>query len=713
MKPRAYAAVAAGLAVAVAGGWTWWVRHSAQPWQSPEWRVPSLTAAAALARDPLSGAVTVRAATRLDAIRALGFAHASDRFWQMDLRRRQALGTRAEMLGRAFADEDELARRLGFSQVADACWAALPTGERDRLTAYAEGVNAGLASLGGTTAQHRAWGVRPKSWAPRDAILVAQAQFLELHGGTWERDRQLGAIRERLGLPWAKFFTNPFGAAEIPGPRELALNTRIDDDEKLPTPLAEEAATLLARERRPARHEGLLTDVTEGGTPAIDVRWQQTLSLPSDWYYAELRFNEGGGAEVVRGLSWPGLPLTFIGTNGRVAWGVSPLVADTADLVLLPRSDIDPEVLYVQGKAIVKLETRREVIAVRGEKDRPVDVLVSQWGPVLGRGEKQQYLALHWTASRADAINFTFAELERAESVAAVEEIAARSAWTPLRLAATDRGGQALQTAIGRVPLRVGFDGTLPVHFAYGDRRWEGLEPAKPFSVPGAAGTLCTSTGEPSSPWTELLAQTVQNEAPRGVEGWEKLRALASDPATATLAAEAFGRHARARTLAPLLRRPAQRYEDFGYGPLAADDAALRLVREKPAHLLDPRYGSWDDVLVNAAADTVAEVDALQKLTARPTILRPKSAGWRAWELTGLSLPATAAAHFPNYPDLTPSGEALRVLAEPSGRLRFAAPGGATEHPAQASRESWHEAWKNGIYLTPAADGRDAVLLKP
>ncbi|WP_404424643.1 penicillin acylase family protein [Nibricoccus sp. IMCC34717] len=713
MKPRALVAATTGIALCAAAGWAWWVRHAAQPWQVNEWRVPSLSAEAAIQRDPATGAVTLRASTRLDAVRALGFAHASDRFWQMDLRRRQALGTRAEVLGKAFVDDDELARRLGFSKVADAVWAALPDNDRARLTAYAEGVNAGLASLGGTTAQHRAWGVQPRAWEPRDAILVAQAQFLEWHGRSWERDRQLGLIRERLGLAWAQFFANPFGAAEIPGPKALALNTRVDDDEALPTPLAEEAAALLTREHRPAPHEGLLTDIAEAGGPAIDARWRQALAAPSDWYYAELHFTEASVPKVVRGLSWPGVPLTFLGSNGRVAWGVSPLVADTADLVLLPRSDIDPEVLYVQGKAIVKLETRHEVIAVRGEKARSVDVLVSQWGPVLGRGEKQQYLALHWTASRAEAINFTFADLELAESTAAVQEIAARSAWAPLRLAATDSAAQAVQTAIGRVPVRTGFDGSMPIHFAYEDRRWEGLEPAKPFSVPGAGGTMCTAAGEPWSPWTETLARVLQQEAPRGVEGWDTLRALVAEPATAALVGDAFGRHARARTLAPLLRRPAQRYEDFEYGPLAADEAALRLVREKPAHLLDPRYGSWDDVLVNAAADTAAEASALQKLAAKPAAIAPLAAGWRAWELWGLSLPASSRTHVFNYPSPAPGGEALRAVAPVHGGFRFAAPGGATDHPAAAARAGWHDAWRSDGWVTPAAGGKDAVLLKP
>src|SRR6185436_6827227 len=70
-----------------------------------------------------------------------GYATASDRLWQMDLFRRTARGELAEMLGagpnNVVVDQDKLHRTYGFSQTADAEYAALSPRSQALLQAYA------------------------------------------------------------------------------------------------------------------------------------------------------------------------------------------------------------------------------------------------------------------------------------------------------------------------------------------------------------------------------------------------------------------------------------------------------------------------------------------------------------------------------------------------------------------------------------------------
>src|SRR3989442_115555 len=85
-----------------------------------------------------------------DAARVLGYLHAGERLWQMDLFRRQGSGTVAEILGQGALESDIIVRQLGIRRGCEGAWnsAEVPAQLRAELVAYAEGVNARIAELG-------------------------------------------------------------------------------------------------------------------------------------------------------------------------------------------------------------------------------------------------------------------------------------------------------------------------------------------------------------------------------------------------------------------------------------------------------------------------------------------------------------------------------------------------------------------------------------
>ena len=93
------------------------------------------------------GIPTVRAASRRDAMFGLGVAHAQDRLWQMETHRRIGAGRLAEAFGEAALDTDRFLRMLGVRRVAAAQWANASPASREALQAYADGVNAVIATL--------------------------------------------------------------------------------------------------------------------------------------------------------------------------------------------------------------------------------------------------------------------------------------------------------------------------------------------------------------------------------------------------------------------------------------------------------------------------------------------------------------------------------------------------------------------------------------
>ncbi|HUP65264.1 MAG TPA: penicillin acylase family protein, partial [Thermoanaerobaculia bacterium] len=133
-----------------------------------------LSAPVTIERDSL-GVPTVRASNRLDAARALGFLHGQDRFFQMDLLRRQPAGELSELFGGLAYDSDRTMKLHRFRYRAER---AIETGsepQRRILEAYTAGVNSGLTALDDLPFEYILLRVEPVPWRLEDSILVLYA----------------------------------------------------------------------------------------------------------------------------------------------------------------------------------------------------------------------------------------------------------------------------------------------------------------------------------------------------------------------------------------------------------------------------------------------------------------------------------------------------------------------------------------------------------
>jgi len=234
-------AISVGLLVLLAAGAALWLRiavRASLPQLDGERRIQGLAAPVVIERDDL-GVPTIRAASQLDASRALGFLHGQDRFFQMDLLRRQAAGELAEILGPAAVDMDFQHRVHRFRERARFVLSAASPGDRALLAAYAEGVASGLAALRKKPFEYLALRVDPVPWRPEDSLLAIYAMFLELNQETWQKEGVMGNLRDSLPKPLFDFLTpvgtewdapDDMGPAlaqlPIPGPEVLDLRRR-------------------------------------------------------------------------------------------------------------------------------------------------------------------------------------------------------------------------------------------------------------------------------------------------------------------------------------------------------------------------------------------------------------------------------------------------------------------------------------------------------
>ena len=148
-----------------------------------------LTEPVAIERDA-DGVPTVRARNREDLSRALGFLHAQDRFFQMDLLRRQGAGELSELFGPLTVAMDRESRQHGFRRRVAAVVQAMTPDQLRQVDAYTAGVNAGLAALGARPWEYLALRAPPRPWTREDCVLVMDAMAASLEtDGSDERSR--------------------------------------------------------------------------------------------------------------------------------------------------------------------------------------------------------------------------------------------------------------------------------------------------------------------------------------------------------------------------------------------------------------------------------------------------------------------------------------------------------------------------------------------
>ena len=171
--------------VAAVGGWLW--LRTSLPELDGEVVLTDLSGPVEVVRDR-HGIPHILAQNEEDALFALGFVHAQDRLWQMEMNRRVGAGRLAEVLGAAALDTDRLLRTLGLYRRAEATRAYLTPESRHRIGAYTRGVNAWLEARDGPLPpEFLILGFEPSRWRTADSLVWPKVMALDL-GREWTRD---------------------------------------------------------------------------------------------------------------------------------------------------------------------------------------------------------------------------------------------------------------------------------------------------------------------------------------------------------------------------------------------------------------------------------------------------------------------------------------------------------------------------------------------
>ncbi len=354
--------------------WVFYLWISAQraiPDMSGEVEVEGLTGSITIARDE-RGIPIISAGSERDAYFGLGYAHAQDRLFAMELMRRQGQGRLAELIGPLAVRADKYTRTLGlYRRVQE----DLPDLHPDVIAvaeSYAAGVNAWIESGHPLPVEYHALWFEPEPWQPADSMVWQKIMGLRL-SGNWNEELADALLIEKLGIEKARQLWPQQGPTDqmilweqtAATFGDLRFSQLLDDLTEVLRPTIASNVWAINGER------------TTSGSPLLASDPHLGFQAPNLWYLAGLEYP----GHNIFGATVPGVPFHLIGQNDHVAWGLTTVHADTGDLFIERVSDDGDS--YETPEGMVPFHVREEKINVRFGASVDLTIRESHHGPIV------------------------------------------------------------------------------------------------------------------------------------------------------------------------------------------------------------------------------------------------------------------------------------------------------------------------------------------
>jgi penicillin amidase len=431
---------------------------------------------------------------------AQGFVQAQDRLFQMDLWRRSAQGRLSEVLGLNFVERDAATRRVQYRGEMAAEWASYGPGVKPIAEAFVRGVNAWVAMAREHVPEEFALaGWLPELWSPEDLLNRTDA-FV---AGDAELDVFRGRLVAAVGERRADAFFAAAAPYRIPAGLDInAVSAVVGDALRrvgtAPFFLGLAApVTLSAAAAATGSNAWAVSGKRSGsGAPLLANDPHRAFAHPSLRYLVHLN---APGWNVI-GAASPWLPGVIIGHNDRVAWGMTAVAADTADVYVERVNPSNPHQVEYRGRW-VDTKVVPDPIVMKGQaKPFPFERELTPNGAIVA-SDTDRHLAftVRWSGSEPGAAGELAAlALDRARSSAELRASLARWKLPAVEVIYADVDAVAGRQVAGLVPIRSGWDGALPVPGWTGTFEWRGWRSLDnlPHELLPKAGGLAVSANQ-------------------------------------------------------------------------------------------------------------------------------------------------------------------------------------------------------------------------
>ncbi len=442
-----------------------------------------------------------------DAFMALGYLHAKERLFQMVLQNHLAGGRISEIVGGYANSSDKYYRTIGLNRAAlkSMEW-FIENADSNPDVAYAlelidaevEGVNAFINSMTSATTpiEFKILGITPEPWTRYDVFLWTSMMSWSLSGSMFDFQRLwlkqtinndtlyndmfpdelpyvVPIIPEQYNLSIVEYPNAPGGKPASPVP--ITFGSEYAEEAQIPK---KKLNALMKTINDVISPFGIMDQIgsnnwvvhgsrTSTGMPILANDPHLVLQAPSLWYEAHIVVP---GELNVMGVTFPGLPGIVLGHNDHIAWGFTNVGADVLDIFVEQLNPSNPDEYMYNGE-YREFQTMNETIHTKEGVDIPFQVKASVHGPLIDSiipyagldEELYPNLAMNWTGGGVTTQILGLTKLNQATNLKQYHD--ALYWWdSPAQniIYADDQGNIAI-TVAGRLPIRAGYTGELPV----------------------------------------------------------------------------------------------------------------------------------------------------------------------------------------------------------------------------------------------------------
>ncbi len=436
----------------------------------------------------------------------IGYLHAQDRLFQMDMQRRLAKGKLAEIIGKSQLEDDKEMRKLGLTLGAKKAIENMKGTElMEYVEAYCAGVNKRI-NEGKLPLEFKLLGYQPEEWAPEDTLAVAKLVSWGLSGSLKPLKREI--LKQKIGEnAWNELYPekNPYLVPLHDPPYSYAKSKEnVLSEPKTIQETTEyinklERGLTLHSETKPwiGSNNWVVSDEnskTDGPLLASDP--PLTLPLPSFWYQAYLKSNEGYNTT---GITIPGAPVILIGANDSIAWGMTNVTADDCDFYRYKTKMTENGQKYLYDNEWREFKKENEIIEVKGSKNVPITLKSTVHGPIVKTIENEP-IAMNWTGHHSWTELKAMTTINKAKNLKEFKKGVKNWNVPPQNFAYADKNDNIALFSTGWYPIREnGVDPTGIQNGSNPKNDWKGFVPFEeiPHTINPPEGHLSSANQDP------------------------------------------------------------------------------------------------------------------------------------------------------------------------------------------------------------------------
>jgi penicillin amidase len=422
----------------------------------------------------------IQAQSDNDVAFALGYLHASERLFSMDLYRRVGEGRLSEIFGERTFRFDKLFRTIGISRTIKSNIYKYDKTTLSLLKSYADGVNHYIEkNKSYLPIEFDLLGYQPERWTEQHSLLIIRMMAWELNLNWWA-DFVYAELIEKFGKEKVSEILPDVSSKDLNNiPVNKSSLSKLSDN-FIQTNLA--LRQFLGLEGTQVGSNNWVVNGNKSvlGKPIIANDPHLPYSIPAKWYLAVIKTNQ----QTLAGFTLPGVPGIVIGKNDNIAWALTNLMNDETDFYL-EQLDSSKNFYYLDNKW-QPLSIIKDTIKIKNGKPEIIEIANTHRGPIISDAHQMTFfyndnkkvfpaISMRWLGLEFSDEMFAFFKINKAKNFEEFKEAVTHFSLPGQNFLYADKDGNIGYVAGAKIPIRTNNSSTIISDGTMSSNDWAGF----------------------------------------------------------------------------------------------------------------------------------------------------------------------------------------------------------------------------------------------